>query len=164
MDPHTWPCKSRTTSTNIHSATMWGYGILSRRPAWGDERWGKVARESQGYPCCQHDMMMMMTYARGFLLCFFGFLNSLCGIFSAILNPLFISDVGCPLWFRVVCRWVFSGFYPWLLCVYYMLECKGWIVNSFEMVAFEVEVLLSVCWFVVDIWDNLAIYVFYKDI
>ena len=38
MDPHTWPCKSRTTSTNIHSATMWGYGMLSRRPAWGDER------------------------------------------------------------------------------------------------------------------------------
>ena len=33
-----WPCKSRTTSTNIHSATMWGYGMLSRRPAWGDER------------------------------------------------------------------------------------------------------------------------------
>ena len=24
MDPHTWPCKSRTTSTNIHSAAMWG--------------------------------------------------------------------------------------------------------------------------------------------
>ena len=22
MDPHTWPCKSRTISTNIHSATM----------------------------------------------------------------------------------------------------------------------------------------------
>ena len=22
MDPHTWPCKSRTTSTNIHSAAM----------------------------------------------------------------------------------------------------------------------------------------------
>ena len=38
MDPHTWPCKSRTTSTNIHSAAMWGYGILSWRPAWGDER------------------------------------------------------------------------------------------------------------------------------
>ena len=38
MDPHIWPCKSRTTSTNIHSATMWGYGMLSRRPAWGDER------------------------------------------------------------------------------------------------------------------------------
>ena len=38
MDPHTWPCKSRTTSTNIHSATMWRYGMLSRRPAWGDER------------------------------------------------------------------------------------------------------------------------------
>ena len=38
VDPHTWPCKSRMTSTNIHSATMWGYGMLSRRPAWGDER------------------------------------------------------------------------------------------------------------------------------
>ena len=36
--PNTWPSKSRTTSTNIHSATMWGYGMLSRRPAWGDER------------------------------------------------------------------------------------------------------------------------------
>ena len=36
--PHSWPCKSRTISTNIHSATMWGYRMLSRRPAWGDER------------------------------------------------------------------------------------------------------------------------------
>ena len=36
--PPTWPCKSRTTSRNIHSATMWGYRMLSRRPAWGDER------------------------------------------------------------------------------------------------------------------------------
>ena len=28
MDPPTtWPCKSRTTSTNIHSATMRGYGM-----------------------------------------------------------------------------------------------------------------------------------------
>ena len=60
MDPHTWPCKSRTTSTNILSATMWGYRMLSWRLAWGDERWGKVAREGQGYPCYQHDMMMMM--------------------------------------------------------------------------------------------------------
>ena len=33
MDPHTWLCKSRTTSTNIHSAAMWGYGMLSWRPA-----------------------------------------------------------------------------------------------------------------------------------
>ena len=60
MDPHTWPCKSRTTSTNIHSASMWGNGMLSRRPAWGDERLGGVAREGQGYPCYLHDMMMMM--------------------------------------------------------------------------------------------------------
>ena len=31
--PHTWPCKSRTTSSNIHSAAVWGYGILSWGPA-----------------------------------------------------------------------------------------------------------------------------------
>ena len=36
--PHTWLCKSRTTSTNIHSAAMWGYGMLSWRPTWGDVR------------------------------------------------------------------------------------------------------------------------------
>ena len=32
------------------------------------------------------------------------------------------------------------------------------------MVAFEVGVVLGVCWFVIDICDDLAIYVFYKDI
>ena len=25
--PHIWPSKSRTTSSNIHTATMWGYGM-----------------------------------------------------------------------------------------------------------------------------------------
>ena len=30
--------------------------------------------------------------------------------------------------------------------------------------AFEVEVLLGVCWFMVDISDDLAIYIFYKDV
>ena len=29
---------SHPNSTNIHSATMWGYRMLFRRPAWGDER------------------------------------------------------------------------------------------------------------------------------
>ena len=42
-----------------------------------------------------------------------------------------------------------------------MLVCKGWILYSFWVVAFEVEVLLGVCWFVVDICDDLAIYVFF---
>ena len=27
MDPHIWPGKSRTTSSNIHTAAMWGYGM-----------------------------------------------------------------------------------------------------------------------------------------
>ena len=32
------------------------------------------------------------------------------------------------------------------------------------MVASEVEVLLGVCWFVVDICDDFAIYIFYEDV
>ena len=43
--PHTWPCKRRTTSTNIHSATMWGYGMLSWRPDEGEERCREEWRE-----------------------------------------------------------------------------------------------------------------------
>ena len=27
MDPHIWPSKSRTTSSNIHTAALWGYGM-----------------------------------------------------------------------------------------------------------------------------------------
>ena len=26
-DPHIWPCKSRTASSNIHTAGLWGYGM-----------------------------------------------------------------------------------------------------------------------------------------
>ena len=36
--PHTWPCKSRTTNTNVHSTAMWRYGMLSWRPASCDEQ------------------------------------------------------------------------------------------------------------------------------
>ena len=32
------------------------------------------------------------------------------------------------------------------------------------MVAFEVKVLLGIYWFVVDICDDFAVYVFYKDV
>ena len=32
------------------------------------------------------------------------------------------------------------------------------------MVAFEVDVLFGVSWFVVDICDDLAIFVFYEDV
>ena len=38
MDPHNWPSKSRTTSSNIHPVAMWGYRMLPWRPARGDER------------------------------------------------------------------------------------------------------------------------------
>ena len=30
--------------------------------------------------------------------------------------------------------------------------------------AFEVEVLFGLCWFVVDFCDDLAIYIFYKEV
>ena len=54
--------KAGQTSTNIHSAAMWRYGMLSWRRAWGDEREGGVAREGQGYPFYQRDMMMMIIW------------------------------------------------------------------------------------------------------
>ena len=31
VDPHTWMCKSGTTSTNLHTAAMWGYGRVRVR-------------------------------------------------------------------------------------------------------------------------------------
>ena len=37
VDPHTWMCKSGTTSTNLHTAAMWGHGMQPWRPAGGDE-------------------------------------------------------------------------------------------------------------------------------
>ena len=33
--PHIWPSKSRTTSSNIHTAAMWGYGMYTWRPTGG---------------------------------------------------------------------------------------------------------------------------------
>ena len=44
------------------------------------------------------------------MLCFFGFLNSPCGIFSANFNPLFIGVVEYPLWCKVVCSSLRRGF------------------------------------------------------
>ena len=48
MDPHTWPCKSRTTSTNIHSATMWGYRMLSLRTCLGRWTIGRSGERGSG--------------------------------------------------------------------------------------------------------------------
>ena len=60
MDPLIWPGKSRTTSSNIHPVAMWGYGMCLWRPARGDERWGEVAREGQGYPFLRHDIIIII--------------------------------------------------------------------------------------------------------
>ena len=47
MDPRIWPSKSRTTSSNIHTAAMWGYGMQPWRPARGNERvkWRERVRD-----------------------------------------------------------------------------------------------------------------------
>ena len=37
MNPRIWPSKSRTTSSNIHTVAMWGYGMWPWRPVRGDE-------------------------------------------------------------------------------------------------------------------------------
>ena len=44
------------------------------------------------------------------------------------------------------------------------LSVRDGFYTVFGVVASEVEVLLGVCWFVVDIEDYLAIYVFYEDV
>ena len=62
MDPHIWPGKSRTTSSNIHTSAMWGYRMYYWRPSGGDDQLGEVAREGQGYPCKRHDMMMIYIH------------------------------------------------------------------------------------------------------
>ena len=42
MDPHTWPCKSRTTSTNIHSAVrIWDVVLKTYLGRWTIGRSGE---------------------------------------------------------------------------------------------------------------------------
>ena len=52
------PRKSRVTSSNLHTAALWGYGVLPWGPAGSDERLGEVARKGQGW----HDKMMMRWF------------------------------------------------------------------------------------------------------
>ena len=79
---HAWPCW-RSKDEVISDVLLWtpayGQAKAGRQlehtyssyvrirdvaliPARGEERLGWVARESQGYPCPRHDMMMMMIY------------------------------------------------------------------------------------------------------
>ena len=93
-------------------------------------------------------LLCVAMYASGFsLLCFFESLNSLCSIFSANSNSLFISFLGYPLWCRVVCsslrRVSFLG-----LCVFYMLVCKGWILYSLWWWLLK----WRYCWVSVGLW------------
>ena len=48
MDPHTWPRKSRTTSSNVHSAAMWGYRMLSWRTYLGRWTIGRSGERGSG--------------------------------------------------------------------------------------------------------------------
>ena len=76
-------------------------GMLSRRPAWGDGRQGKVAREGQGYPCYQHNMMMMMMMSFNLCICPLGYELIGFSIFLAIVfhfqTELVFSETLFPL-------------------------------------------------------------------
>ena len=45
MDPHTWPHKSRTTSSNVHSAAMWGYRLFVLKTYLGQWTIGRSGGE-----------------------------------------------------------------------------------------------------------------------
>ena len=57
VDPHIWSGKSRTTSSNMHSAAMWGYGISQRR--W------TIGRNSERGHVMMMMMMMFVTISLG---------------------------------------------------------------------------------------------------
>ena len=48
MDPHTRPRKSRTTSTNVHSAAIWGYRLLSLKTCLGRWTIGRSGERGSG--------------------------------------------------------------------------------------------------------------------
>ena len=91
---------------------------------------------------------------------FLGIPYSFRGIFSANSNPLFISVIGYPLGLRVVCsslRRVFLRFLSVIIVTFLRDSVKDEFYTVFEVVVFEVEVLLGVSGFVVDISDDLVI-------
>ena len=61
MNPHTWPSKNRTTDQHEHTFSNY-VRIRDVVQKTCQRRWTirQVAREGQGYPCYQHDMMMMI--------------------------------------------------------------------------------------------------------
>ena len=42
--PHIWPCKSRTTSSNLHTATMWGHRDVTLKTC---RRWWVIGRSGE---------------------------------------------------------------------------------------------------------------------
>ena len=114
-------------------------------------------------------LLKVAMYARVlfffFLFVFFRFRSSFHGIFLLIRIPYV---VGYPLWCRVVfssLRRVFLG--GGSVIIEYILFArvlKDWFYTVFGVVAIEVEVLLGVCGFVVDICDDLALFIFYEDV
>ena len=44
MDPHIWPSKSRTTSSNIYTAAMWGIRDVSLKTC---QRWWMIGRSGE---------------------------------------------------------------------------------------------------------------------
>ena len=66
VDPFTWTSEGRATTSNLHTAALCRYEVYPWRPAGSNERYWRVAREGQGYPCWWHDKMMMMNIHHNF--------------------------------------------------------------------------------------------------
>ena len=92
----------------------------------------------------------------------FGGCSSFNGIFLLIwiLYLLVLLDIPSGEGLSVIFLGNFVGaFCSWLWCIFYVLGYKGWFYAIFGIMTFEMEVL-SVCGFVVNTCDNLAISVF----
>ena len=103
---------------------------------------------------------------------------SRCRVFSGSLIPFVVFFLLIPILYLLVLLGILSGLGLFVVlkgdllkvfirdyCMYYTCySVRDGFDTVLGMVAFEVEVLFCVCWFVIDICEDLAIYDFYKDV
>ena len=80
-------------------------------------------------------LLWVASYARGFSLLYISgslILFVVCFLEIPIPNLLLLLGILSGLGLCIVLKGdFFLVFYPWLFCVFYMLECNGWILYSF---------------------------------
>ena len=60
IDLNTLTCLRWPTNKNLFTSALCGHSVQFGRPVGSDRRWEGTKRVSQGNPCCQHDLIMMM--------------------------------------------------------------------------------------------------------